>query len=706
MTTAKNFLLGLFCVLICAGPELAFGGETAEPKETLLKPMTVTAQKREENVQEVPVAVSVMNDIDIKDAVIEATHDIQNFVPNMKTGAAGSRGYYNLISIRGISNTGIGDPGVALYIDDIPYTDTYIFNTPIFDVDRIEVLKGPQGTLYGKNTEAGAINIVTKQPGNKIGGWASVELGTYDYIKGAASLDVPVIADTLAFRITGFADRRNGYIKNVTNDSDVDGQQTKAGRIGAYYTPTDDLSINLNLSYTDMDDGGFPLVPMNKDKYAEGTGIGSLGDFEIAKNYEGESKSQDILSSLKVKYEMDALDIIAVTGLRSNDNKLTLDGDATPAPMFIGFNSNDATAFTQEVRFISKPEITDFKWIIGAFYGNEDKDISTGYILEKDAAEFYNVPVGTTDKMAARQTAIDAALFGQSTLRFLDEKLGLTFGLRYDIARRTIDREHLYGETPSVPGYDDSTTFTKFLPKFAIDYRLTNHIMAYGNYAKGYKAGGYSFAVDNLEDAKYDPEISDAFEVGLKSEFPDMGLRFNIAGFYTLVDDYQDRVQIDQTTVLQSNVSTMTAYGVEVESEYRFAEEWTLLGTFGYTDARYGDYVDPSGVNVKDNHVSLIPEYDLGLALQYRSEHGFMGRMELHQVGESYLNRTNTDKLSSYTLANIKIGYETENWDAYIALDNISDEEYYTDAYEDPALGYMGMVGAPRTIRLMASMHF
>jgi len=689
----KMLLLSACCVLLCAAPGLA------EDTGTLLEPVTVTAQKREEDVQKVPMSASVISETAIEDASIQSTHDIQNHVPNLFTSHAGSRGYFSRIAIRGVSNTGIGDPGVALYIDDIPYSDLYIFNTPLFDIERIEVLKGPQGTLYGKNTEGGAINIITKKPGNQLGGTAGMEVGTFNRRQLHTSVNIPLIKDELNLRIAALAGGRDGYIHNVTTNNEVDEENTKILRGSLAYTPSDKLTIDANASVTKLDDGGFPMTPKDKGKYKAATGT-SVDDFEVGNNFEGKSETTDILSSLKIRYEADNFDMLSVSGLRSDDNDLTLDADFTPTPVYYGENGHDGIAFTQEFRFMSKPSQTDFEWLVGAFYGYENKDVYSSYVLESN---------GFFDKMSARQIAQDGAIFGQSTLRFLNEALGLTGGLRLDLAHREIDRDdhYTFGGALQASGYKEDTLFVNVLPKVAVDYRFTNNVMAYGNFAQGFKAGGYSYAVDDPKLAKFDPEKSNAFEAGLKTEFPDLGLRANMAVFYNYIEDYQDRVPVSPMVVLQANSGSMTSRGFELESEYRFLDDWSLMANFGYTNAEYGDYHDAlNGTNYKGNKVALFPEYEAGLVLQYRTAPGFMGRIELHRRGKTYLERTNTIEQAPYNFANLKLGYETTDWDVYLTAENLTNEEYYVDGMETPNLGFVGTTGPPRNFRLSGMIRF
>lgn len=701
------FAAALFCFMAVQAPMAGAAGE--EMSGHRLESVTVTAQKREENVQKVTSSITVLSDVAIEDSQIQTTRDIQGYVPNMRTLHSGSRDYFSRISIRGISNTGIGDPAVALYLDDVSYADVYLFDMPIYDVERVEVLKGPQGTLYGKNTEGGAINILTKEPSNNVEAKVRLEAGDYNkrYIDGL--INAPVVDDKVFVRLSALKSSRDGYVENVVTHGDVDNQDTLAGRASVILKPTGNLDLNLTLGLSRYDDdGGFPMVPKDKEKYKAGTGITSLDDFQVGYDYIGKSKAESRNTSLRVKYEQDLFDLVSVTGYRGNEGDSTLDGDFTPADLAIGFNKHDADAWTQEMRLMSKPENTRLKWLLGLYYADEAVDVETGYRMGKGYAAFYGVPIGTEDLMSADLEARDSAVFGQSTLRFLDESVGVTAGLRYERAKRTMDRTHTFGGIETAPAMSGlEKTYSELLPKFAMDYRPTDDVMTYASVSRGYKAGGFSYAADNPDLAAFDPETSLAYEVGVKSDFPGIGLRTNIAAFYTCVDDYQDRVMLDPTNVLQSNAAEVAIYGAELETHFAVTDYLSLNAVFGYTHATYEDYIDPvTKESYSDNHVSLIPEYDLGVFLQYRNPWGLMARVEMQRTGESYLDRSNSVKQEPYTLYNVKMGYERETWDLSLAVRNLTDEQYLLDVFEDPTIGYMGTVGDPRTVSVSFNYRF
>ncbi|WP_324171091.1 TonB-dependent receptor [Sulfurimonas sp.] len=678
-------------------------------QNTNLENIVVTAEKVEQSIQEVPISVSVLDEYSILDSSIENTSDISSYIPNLTTMHEGSRDYYTRISIRGISNTGIGDPAVALYIDDISYADLYAFNSPLFDVLRIEVLKGPQGTLYGKNTEAGVIKIITKEPNNSPEGSMALKYGSYNKKEIIGSFNAPIIDDKLFLRFSALKSSRDGYIENLYDNSKIDSQDTTSVRGNFLLKATKNIDINLILGYNKFDDdGGFPMTAVDKSTYMAATGLSSLKDFQSSFSYNGESSSETKTFLLKMKYKQNNYDLISITGYRDMNNESTLDGDFSPAKNYLGFNARDLSSISQEFRLSSKNN-TSFKWLVGAYFSHEDIKDKTGYKLDEVYATANGVPLYTEDKMSANLKTEDIAIFTQNTLRFFNDKLGLTAGLRYEKSKREMNnRRHTFGGVNSVAPFNNLEKNNEILlPKLALDYFIKDNIMLYSSFAKGYKAGGFSYAVNDATLSEFDPEIANSYEVGIKSTFRDIGLTLNLAAFYTKVDDYQDRVQINPTTILQQNATQVDIKGFELESIYTLNDEFSINTSFGITNAKYGDYINlMTSENYKDNKVSLVPKYDLNIAFKYRSSLGYFTNFEIQNTGEKYFDRANSKKIESCTIYNLKVGYERDNWDVYLTAKNLTDEEYFLDGFKDPTLGYMGTVGSPREFSLNFNYRF
>jgi len=682
----------------------------SQAKETKqLDSIIVTAQKQEENIQQVPMSINVMDEFSIQDKSLQNTREISSYIPNFSTHNAGTRDYFTRISMRGISNTGIGDPAVALYVDEVSHADIYGFDFPLFDIERIEVLKGPQGTLYGKNSEGGVINIITRKPTNETNGQISLEAGSYNKRQILGNINTPIIKDKLFMKLSGLKSTRDGYVKNVYDNTKVDERDTTSLRGSFLYKANDNLEFSLTTAYNRFkDDGGYPMVPIDKELYKKANNLTNINDYETSFNQKGESSVESKNSVLKVSYTKDKYKFTSISGYRDMDNHSVMDGDFSSLQEFIGFNKKEADSINQEFR-LSATESDSFKWIAGTYYNDEDIINTTGYRLDQIYANAYGVPLYTEDKIKADMTSKDIAIFTQGTYRILNNKLGITTGLRYEKSKRTMDkRTHTFGGVNSVPTISDlEKDSSRVLPKIAFDYQFNDKIMAYTSYAKGYKAGGFSYAVDDKSLAEYEPEISNAYEIGLKTSFPELGLNFNISGFYNKVDNYQDRVQLDPITVVQKNATEVDIKGLEIESIYQINNNFTFSGNLGITKATYGEYIDPvSKENYKNKDVSLIPSHDMNLALVYRNNFGIFAKIEAQNTGGKYFDRSNSKKLDSYTIYNTKIGYEQDKWDIYLDIKNITNKEYYLDGHKPSASGYIATVGNPRTINISLNYRF
>lgn len=698
----KKIILSLSVSLLLLSNQLVAN------EEVKLKDVKVTAQKTEEKVQDVPMSVNLLNEFAIKEASIEQTRNISSYIPNFQSYHGGSRDYFSKIIIRGITNTGIGDPAAALYIDGIPYANIYAFDSPLFDVERIEVLKGPQGSLYGKNTEAGVINIITKEPSNELEGKIGAKVGNYHKKELNAIVNVPIVKDKLLLRVAGLKSKKDGYIKNIIRNENIGNEDTADLRANLLFKPADRLKLNLILGYARMKDkGGFSTIPIDRDKYLNATGV-RLDKFEAANDYGGEADAKTTTSALKTNYEFDNFDFISVTGYRYTDNKSTLDGDFTPTPQYIGFNDIKDKSFNQEFRLSSQKD-SSFKWLVGAYFSDNKIKQGAGYIYDKAVADAYHMPLYTKDDMRADLNARDMAIFGQSTVRFFDDAFGVTFGTRYEKSKREMkNRTHtIGGANTATPIEDRSKDDNIFLPKLSFDYKFNNNFMLYTTASKGYKAGGYNFTVDDGAQNEYDAEISKSIEVGVKSYISDIDLVLNASIFYTKVDDYQENVQLNPTTVVQKNVSEVDIKGFEIEAIYRFLDDFTFLGSFGYTDAKYGDYIDVmTGENSKGNQVAFIPKYDMNLELKYFNPRGFYAIIGMQGLGSRYANKENQKKLKSYTVYNAKIGYEWNDLDISLGIKNIANKEYYMFGGEAGNIGYGTTTGEARTVMLEANYRF
>lgn len=346
---------------------------------------------------------------------------------------------------------------------------------------------------------------------------------------------------------------------------------------------------------------------------------------------------------------------------------------------------------------------------MGAYFANDEQEYATGYMFDKMAAQMYKMPLFTQDKMVGDINSKDMAIFGQGTLRFFDEKLGLTAGLRAQKSKREMkSRTHTVGGANIVEPFGGmSRVDNVLLPKLGVDYKVSDDFMVYLVGQRGYKAGGFSFAVDDRARAEFKPEFSTQIELGVKTHFKDIGLILNMATFYTKVDDYQDRLMLNPTTIIQANASEVDIMGFELEALYFIGQNLSLQGSFGYTHAEYKNYYDSFTKKSYDGKkVAVIPEYDLNVELKYTHPLGFFASLGMQSLGDRYLDRENTAKIGSATTYNARVGYEKENWDIFLGVKNIFDKEIFLDGFNAGETGYLVTMGGRRVVGLEFSYRF
>ncbi|SDU20895.1 iron complex outermembrane recepter protein [Desulfobacula phenolica] len=638
-----------------------------------LESITVTARKTEASVREVPVSVDVFSDIMIQDAGIKNVHDLTKFSPNVHI----KQNYTDhVIVIRGIPSFRASTHSPAgLYVDDICYPLHYMQNTTLFDVERAEILKGPQGTLYGRNTESGVINIVTRQPGNQFQGKVYGDYGSDNTLGSGANISGPLITNKLFMGAAVKYTNSDGYFVNLSDNNDqvADSEQTNA-RTTLRWKPMGQWDISVTTDYIDADNhiGAYRLV----------NGPHATKPFEVRKDedeyYEEGGNSQ----VLRIKHKGDAIDFLSVSGAlyqtidRLADNDLWDD----PANRMKNRLQIKERQYSQEFRLFSSQN-DKFEWLAG-FYGFLEKsDFNYKYDIVSKAITVKN-PITDIDTSGY-------AFFGQGTYSLFD-KLHLTAGFRYDHQ----DQEGTLIDPARDSHCSQDLSYDEYLPKFALAYDLSGAVMIYTSASKGYLAGGYNWLMNPVtETFSYGPEYTWNYELGLKAEWLEGKLMANFSFFHTDIEDKQV-TQFDTSTLLNSitNAAKARSRGLELELKTTPIQGLDIFAGLGYTDSRFieGDH--------KDNHLPYAPEYSYNAGIQYRSQEGFFCRADLMGADAYYGDIANRSSQKAYKTVNLRLGYERESFDIYIWTDNLFDEEYLTYVSPFDEQSDVGLDASPRTV--------
>ena len=599
-----------------------------------LEVMTVTAQKREESVQEVPISMTVFDAIAIEDSKIESVLDIAPYTSNFAL-IDKSSGVFSPV-IRGVSNTfsKISQP-ISIIIDGIPVSNAQGFNEALMDIERIEVLKGPQGTLYGKEAEAGVINIVSKKPDNETRGKIGVELGEDNKRQYTFSASGPVVKDKFYIGVSAKHYEKDGFIENTLLGGYTDDREHDYGRIHLRYTPADDLEISLISSKIEYDDGNINyVIPYTP------------GDKSVSTDEQGYDKSSTITHALKISYDINDYLLESITTYRNLKSDALF--DFTSYPNFI-FDS-EYERYSQEIRLSNSSDA--FKWVAGVYADKEEIDDASAWVTN-------SAPVQSTQQGDSLGVFIH-------TDYAINDKFSFISGARYDKDKKEFEE--------SATKLDLSND--EISPKVSLKYQHDQNSMYYATISKGYRAGGFQSDAPDGYPKQYEKETLWNYEIGAKNSFFDNRLVVNSSIFYMAIDDMQVKIYpIEGSRAYIDNAAKATSKGVEIGLNAKLTDTIELFGAFGYTDVTFDDYKDSNG-DYSGNKNLYAPQYNYNIGVQYRDEQGFFARVDLNGYGKTYWDVANTANRDPYNLVNAKIGYEAEGYDIYLYGKNIFDEEY------------------------------
>ena len=617
--------------------------------------IVVTAEKRPDDVQDIPISITAFTTEDIEDADLTSFEDIAGATPNFTVYTPGRN--FLLYSVRGLSNFNFlsRDP-VAFYVDDVPYDYTGFLDLDLTDLERVEVLRGPQATLYGRNAEAGVVNVVTRKPTNTPEYSFSASLGNFSTPDLRASASGPIVPDKLFYRLSGDFMQRDGYATNITTGEDTDFESGGGGRAQLLWTPSDDWEILFNASVDSYRDGTPPISRPDLDQAPSETDIDAIGFNDLDTNSQ----------SLKVAYDSSSLRFTSITARRFSDQAFENDSDGTQLDALNQFVDIDSTVLSQELRLQSTDNNGPFSWLVGTYL--EDRDFNVNQEGFRFGVDFGGPIESITKAEIDEQTY---AVFGQASYRPI-EPLTLTAGLRYEIFDSQLDSSEASSVLGTASFNNVSNNGEELIPRFAVEYDINPDIMVYGSVARGYRAQGVNFRATVPEQIPFNAEKSWNYEAGIRTSWLDDRLTANLTLFHNPINDYQVPSS-DPATGLFGFVDNaeVTINGIEAELRARPMEGLDLTAGFGWLDAEYTDYADPNLGDFSGNNLPYSPEYTFNLTAQYRSPDGLFGRLEAQGFCTTFFNDDNSFRQRPYVLINARLGYEFDNQGIYLFADNI-----------------------------------
>lgn len=622
----KNLKLGsaLSVIAVVGMPATAFAQEAAEATDGGIAEIVVTAQKRAQNVQDVPVAISVATGADIDRLQVQNISNLQYATPSLVI--AGSDPTRQRFGIRGVSdqsrNAGV-DNRIGVYVDGVWVGRSAASNQDAYDVQSVEILRGPQGTLFGKNTVAGAINITTQKPKiGSLGGKVEAEVGNYGLVRTKGMVNVG-LNDTMAVRVSGGYTYRNGFTKNLLNNLGYDNRN--------------DYSLRGQFLYDNGDTKIYIAGDTAKQKSRALVGGEKTPD-PLAPN--PREIKIDQLQPLTIKYSgvsgqidhsfANGGTLTAISAYRTSNYVESNDEDYSPASYARSYDIGENTKhFSQEIRYTSDTS-GPFDYVVGLYY--LDQNLKSQGSAEAFAPivnpRYPAVFVGVNQHATVKSQSY--AAFLHSNYRITDA-LQLTVGARLNHEKKSIDFAIKDTSTLFTTGsLVDSRSSSDFSPTASLNYTFSKDTMAYARYSRGYKSGGWNADyVRSVGDIAFGDESVDAYEVGFKSMMFDRKLRFNVAAYLSKHKDYQvfAFVQLANggTALNVTNAGKLSSKGFEVEAELAPTNWLKLFANYGYNDAKFDSFKNGGGpgVNFDGNRPAEAPKHNLNLGVSTDFNLGF-----------------------------------------------------------------------------------
>jgi iron complex outermembrane recepter protein len=704
--------------------------------------IVVTAQRRAERLQDVPIAVTALDAKTLDARAVTNVADIQRYTPGLNISSGRGTSTDAFIYIRGIGQNDdffVADPATGIYIDGVYSSRTQGSLLTFQDVERIEVLRGPQGTLYGKNTIAGAVSVTSKLPDlNALDYRIDLAVGTYDQIDAQASVSVPLAPGKAALRVSGLSNYNGGFFRNSVTGLRTNDRNIKGGKATLLLAPTDQLKVtlrgdvtidrsrarlgqvvgfnpaeafvaNINRIYAPRRLQDFILAP-GADPWVGGSDLDPRADLDVY----GVSGTID--------FDVGAVALKSITAWRRLTQNTNLDIDNTPLFAVNSIRALRHQQFSQELQATGKALDNRLSWLLGAYYFEERATLLNDLPIVRGAVVTPGGPLDISNRRDAGARTESWAGFTQLSYEIVDG-LNLTGGARFTretkALRLTTSNPNNGVVTFNSNGFQ-SQSWTSFDPRIALDYRVSPELLLYASATSGFKSGGYNARAavgGRLE--SFNPEKAWSYEVGFKSDLFDRKLRFNVAAFQIDYTDLQLTVfRTVNNAISQAvrNAGKARVRGLEVELTARPIPELDLFVSSAYTDARYLQFIDLVGgvpVDKSRNRFVNTPEVTLTLGGRYTAELNGAGRIE---IGGDWAWQSRTWKevdndaslvQAPYAVANARLAYTDADDRFTLALigRNLFDTRYLTTGAQISSFGAkVGWFGDPRTVSLQLTL--
>ena len=604
-------------------------------------------------------------------------------IANLHLTSNGAGSYGQNFSLRGLTNTALfSAPAVVVYVDDVPYSSSTATTGNLFAIDSVDVYRSSQPAGFGKNAYAGAIDIKTLQPENDLHAGVALELGNYNQHQVTANSSGALIKDRLYFNLSGQYQQRDGFLYNSYLNTIPDDQENFSGRAALKWTPTKAWDVRLTLSKENFNYGASRFVRLDSPEF-----------YTVRSETTEQLKQQTDNQAIRIAYDTGDYEVLSVSSRRFwHMYPHVTDLNLTPT-VYTRTQDVVETAWTQELRLRPKNQYSTWNWHTGLFYSNVEKHGVTDILLLK-ADALFDLKKNNTNSYA---------VFGQLAYQGV-KQVKPYLDLRVDYSETAVDAANTfpYGKTTNLQQGNGSFFVS---PKFGVNVTLSDNALIYAATGLSFKPSGYTAANINENLSHFKQERLWNNELGIKSQWWQDRFKFNVAGFYYKIENYQVERFFTQTDYAIVNAPKAHSVGFEVESQLKLIDNLSLEGNFGYTRMQFEQYQDPiTRVNYAGKTAPFVPKFTGLVALQYKHTLGYFARVESVLTGRTYFDESNTDIMqqNDYIVGNIRLGYEQKNYSVYAFVKNIADTHYYVFKIDN----VRGMPNDPRLFGVRLAVNF
>lgn len=668
--------------------------DTSSVRQVVIDEITVKSPKQQNNIRRLPASISIVTSRLIENSEVNSLKDLSSAIPNFFMPDYGSK-LTSPVYIRGIGSR-INSPSVGIYVDNVPYFEKAAFDFDFFDIERVEVLRGPQGTLYGRNTMGGIINVFTKSPLVERGSKIKLSAGNYgNYSAGFNHYGQ--IGEKVGFSVNLSGLHRDGFFTNLYLGDKVDKLNSGGARGRLVWKISERLNVENVSSYEHSDQGGYPYVQY----------IDSIKD-NLRVNYDQYSSYvRDLFSDALVwNYSGDKIKLHATTSFQYLKDNQSIDQDFTPAKQYFVVQEQAQKMFSQEIVMKSNQQ-KKYEWLFGVY----------GFVqLFDNSVDFNNYPIKLNYIKQYDHRIQGAALFHQSTLNdFLIPNLSVIAGLRLDLENDRLN--YIYDILTKGSWVNNTDTLYPSLnssvvvPKLSLNYQLGNSAL-YVTVASGYKTGGFNSATADTSELKFGPENSINYELGWRAPLLNHLFYADAAVFYI---DWKNQ-QIAQTSstgrgLVLKNAGISESKGVEFSLKMAPVKGFEANINYGYTKATFIKYIFNSTTDYSGNFIPFVPEQTVSASgsKTFQFNHGLVESMRINLgyrgTGKHYWNEKNDTFQDYYGLLDGKISFTKGDFQLDLWGKNLLDTQYYSYSFEASGKRYL-QLGRPSQLGVNLSLKF